>query len=264
MKIRHVEMEGQAARFVVAGSGEALVLVHGLAGSLRWWSRLLGPLAAHRRVFAVDLPRPTRVLPPAHLSLWLARWFDAVGLEQADVVGHSLGGTVAARLALSRPDVARRLVLVAPAGIPCGRGLLQRVLGVAGALYDLRDDLALIAGDALRARPLGLARAVAFVSRCDLRDELGAVRTPTLLVWGARDRVVPNGVAEEWHRLIPRSRIVSVPGGHVPILEAPREVAESILTFLDEKAEDDIGDEIGPRVVDSMRLARNDDQSTAR
>jgi pimeloyl-ACP methyl ester carboxylesterase len=260
VKVRDVDVDGRRARYTVAGYGDPLVLVHGLAGSLRWWSDVTAPLAVERRVYAVDLPRPSRGAPPVQVSSWLARWLAAVGLERADIAGHSLGGIAAAEVALARPKVVRRLVLVAPAGIPCGRTVAQRVLPLLGELAELRGRLPLIVGDALRLGPFAAARAIAFVSSCDLRGQLAAVRAPTLLIWGDRDRLVPSPIAEEWHRALPRSRIVYVDCGHVPMLEAPEAVADCILSFLGEQLDDDVGDEPGSRVVNGMRLTGDDDQ----
>jgi pimeloyl-ACP methyl ester carboxylesterase len=102
-------------RYRVTGSGEPLVLVHGLAGSWRWWSPVLGPLAARRRVYVVNLPRLRHPVRAALLSKWLARWLDAAGLDYLELAGHSLGGLVAAELAATRPGAN-------PATRPCCPG----------------------------------------------------------------------------------------------------------------------------------------------
>jgi len=264
LKAHAVEVDGRATSFTVAGSGDPLVLVHGLAGSRRWWSPLVPALAVDRRVYALDLPRPSRATPPGSWSAWLAHWFDAEGLERADVVGHSLGGIVAAELAAAHPERIRRLVLVAPAGIPCGRGLVGRSLPLAGALADLGGWLPMVVGDAVRAGPVAVVRAINFVSTRDLRAELSGVRAPTLLLWGDRDRLVPVRVADEWQRILHSSRIVYVSCGHVPMLEAPDQVAVEILAFLGEELEHDVGNEGRPGVVNGMRLAGHHDESPAR
>jgi pimeloyl-ACP methyl ester carboxylesterase len=263
-ELEEVDVDGRAVRYRVTGRGEPLVLVHGLAGSWRWWSPLLRPLSERRRLYAVDLPRPGRSVGAAALSAWLARWLDAAGLERVDLAGHSLGGLVAAELAARSSERARRLVLVAPAGIPCGRRLPARALPLIGTLAALRGWLPMVVGDAVRIGPLGLVRGIAFVSTCDVTPELRSVRAPTLIVWGERDHLVPLRVAEQWQRALPRSRLVLLPCGHVPMLEAPRELARSVLSFLDEERADDLRDEVGARVVDSMRLSGNDHEPAPR
>jgi pimeloyl-ACP methyl ester carboxylesterase len=264
MERREVEVHGRPVRYRVTGTGEPLVLVHGLAGSWRWWSPLFQPLAERRRVHVVDLPRLHGVLRAAELSAWLGRWLDAATLERVDMAGHSLGGLVAAELAASRPERMRRLVLVAPAGIPCGRSFPARALRLVGTLYDIRRSLPMVAADALRAGPLAVARGIAFVSSSDLREELAPVRAPTLLAWGERDRLVPVRIADDWQRMLPNARLVQLSCGHVPMLEAPQELAIRMRDFLDEELADDGRDQVGTGVVDGVGLAGHVNEPPAR
>jgi pimeloyl-ACP methyl ester carboxylesterase len=261
---RYVVVDGRSVRYVEGGAGEPLLLVHGLAGSSRWWSALIEPLAARRHVYAVDLPRFVRGFESADLGTWLSRFLDAIGQERVDVVGHSLGGLAATELAAGFPARVRRLVLVAPAGISCGRSFVGRALPLLHELADIRGSLPIVVGDALRTGPLGIARGIAFVWTHDVRPTLPAVRAPTLLVWGENDRLVPARIAAEWHELLAGSRIEHVPRGHVPMLEAPRELADCILEFLAEEPANDVGDELRTRVVNGMGLAGNGDESAAR
>jgi pimeloyl-ACP methyl ester carboxylesterase len=247
-------------RYRVAGSGKPLLLVHGLGGSWRWWSPLFGPLSSRRQLHMVDLPSLRRFGRPRQLGEWLGRLLDAAELEQIDVAGHSLGGLAAAELAAGQPDRIRRLVLVSPAGIPCNRSVVGRAGPLAGALYGIRDSLPMVALDALRAGPLSLAHGIALVSSRDLRQELPAVRAPVLLVWGKGDYLVPHRLADEWQRALPASSLVLLSCGHVPMLEAPGELARSMLAFLDDELADDPGDEVRARVMEGMRLPGDDDE----
>ena len=242
VELREVEVDGHSVRYRIAGTGEPLVLVHGLAGSWRWWSPLFRALAARRRVNVVDLPRLHPPVRPDRLSEWLGRWLDAAGLEQVDLAGHSLGGLVAAELASAESGRTRRLVLVAPVGIPCGRSFPSRAAQLLVELYGVRRWLPMLAADALRTGPVDVVRGVAFVSGRDLRRELAAVRAPTLLVWGERDRLVPLHVAEEWRQTLPDARLAYLQCGHVPMLEAPHQLADSMLSFLDEDLLDERSD----------------------
>jgi pimeloyl-ACP methyl ester carboxylesterase len=263
MDLRQVEVDGRPFRYRVAGHGTDLVVLHGLAGSWRWWSPLIGQLAEACRVHLVGLPRLGR-LRAGELAPWLGRLLDAAGVGCVDIVGHSLGGLVAAELATRRPDHLRRLALVAPAGVPCGRGVLGRALPLVEELFDIRSKLPTIVGDAVRTGPVSLLHGIAYVSERDLRGELGGIQAPTLLVWGERDRLVPARVAEEWQRLLPHSRLVRLPCGHVPMWEAPQELLRCLLVFLGDQLEDELGDEERLRVRDRVGLAGNDDEPTAR
>lgn len=198
-----------------------MLLVHGLSGSSRWW-RHVHPRGATVR--AVDLPRR---LAPADAPAWLADALD----EPAVVVGHSLGGLAAARLAAERPELVEALVLVAPVGVPrplpgYARGFLRTVREAPPSL------LATVAADALRAGLPSLARGAWFATH---RPFAGAIGAPTLLVWGERDRLVPVELASRWQEAIPQARLEVVPRvGHVPMLEAPSRFAELLQQFLDD------------------------------
>jgi pimeloyl-ACP methyl ester carboxylesterase len=264
VEVRELVVDGSPAAYRVAGEGEPVVLVHGLSGSWRWWEPVLEPLTERRCVYVPELPRLGRRLPAAELTGWFGRWLDAAGLERVDLVGHSLGGLIAAELAGEQPSRARRLALVAPAGIPCGTSLLSRSARLAGTLYDLRRWLPTVVGDALRAGPLSLLRGGLFASERDLTVDLASIRAGTLLVWGEDDRLLPPRIAAEWLRVLPGSRLVRLHCGHVPMWEAPQELASCLLAFLDEELPDDLGDEGGSRVVRRVRLTGEDDEPTLR
>jgi pimeloyl-ACP methyl ester carboxylesterase len=264
MEFREVEVDGRSARYRVTGEGAPLVLVHGLAGSWRWWLPMLPALAGRFRVHLVDLPTLRSSSTAAELSSWLGRWIEATELKRVDVAGHSLGGLVAAELAAEKPASMRRLVLVSPAGIPCGRSVPARVVPLAGELVTIRASLPTVVADALRARPLPLLRGIAHVSRRDLRDVLPNVRVSTLLVWGDRDRLVPIRIAEDWQRLLPDARLARLSCGHVPMLEAPQELATTMLSFLDEKLGDEARDQLRPGVMDGVGLSWDDHESPSR
>ena len=213
----------------------ALVFVHGLSASGRWWRPVL-PFFEDRDVRVVDLPRfgTLQGFGPNDAAAWLGDWLDGEGLAGADVAGHSLGGLIAAELAVQRPEAVRRLVLVAPAGVPPGRGLAGHVLPLLATIRDAPPALLAHAlRDGLRAGPASLLRGGLHAVRHDIRADLAAVRVPTLLVWGERDPLVPRRLADEWTRGLPDVRLVVLPeAGHVPMFDAPAELAGHIRTFL--------------------------------
>src|SRR5262245_66449854 len=98
-ELHELEVDGRTVRYRVTGSGEPLVLVHGLGGSWRWWSPVLELLAGRRRVYVVDLPRLRDPVGAPQLSEWLARWLDAMALERFEPEWHSPSRLGAAGLA---------------------------------------------------------------------------------------------------------------------------------------------------------------------
>ena len=259
----HLTVDGTQVDYRVMGAGRDLLVLPGLSGSWRWWTQVVELLERRHRLHFVGLPRLGRVRA-GELAPWLSRFLDEAELGTVDVVGHSLGGLLAAELAAQHRDRVRRLVLVAPTGISCERGVLGRSLPLFGELLDVRERLPTIVADAVRTGPVSLVHGVAYVWERDLRSELHAVNAPTLLVWGDHDRLVPARVAEEWQRLLPDSRLVRLPCGHVPMWSAPRELAASVLAFLGDEVADDPGDQVGLREVDRVGLARDDDGPAVR
>jgi pimeloyl-ACP methyl ester carboxylesterase len=208
--------------------GAPVVLLHGLAGSARWWAPVSDLLSERHTVHAVELRRTPSAAPEA-----LAELLEP--LAPVRLVGHSLGGLAAIRVAARWPELVTRLALVAPAGVPPDHGPLGYALPllrqVAGSSPSFMRLLAL---DAVRTGPRALLRSALELLGDDVRDELGHVQAPTLLLWGEHDALVPAAVAEAFTAAIPHARLVLVHGaGHVPMLERPAETAAALLDFLE-------------------------------
>ena len=258
-------------RYLRGGAGPALVLIHGLIGYSFSWRFNLAALEPHARVFAVDLPGtgfsdrdPGMDCRLATTAGRLLRFFDAMKIESADVLGTSHGGGVAMMLAAMAPERVRRLILVAPvnpwlrhgrllapalAALP-GGGRLQPLLVRQGRLHRflLRRQYA----DPRRISPgtlegylaafrvpgtLDHARRVLQGWRGDLR-ELERIlpriaHIPTLAVWGSRDGVVSPACARPLLQNFARGELVLLEGaGHVPYEEVPEEFNRALVGFL--------------------------------
>ncbi len=237
---RTVDVRGQPITYETAGIGEPLVLVHGLSGSTRWWARNAPTLARQYAVYLVNLPGfgalqwrgAGFVLSEA--ADWLADWIAAVGVRSCHLVGHSMGGYIAIRLAARHPELVRRLVLVAPAGVPSGRSMIgYGVPLLAAVLAATPSFLPVLALDAVRAGPLTLLRAARDLLAADVCDDLRAIVAPTLLIWGDRDTLVPPSLAPALRKEIPDARLVLLRGaGHVPYYDRPREFNDALLAYL--------------------------------
>ena len=237
---QHVRVGGYPVPFQVVGDGTPAVLVHGLSGSARWWAPIVPALSDTHRVHLLDLPgfgrrrRGRARFDHAGAAAWLAEWMEAAGIERAHLVGHSLGGLICLRLAARNPERVDRLVVIAPPGVrdtsnPFRYGYRLARTVVAGG----RTLVPMLVRDALHAGPVTLARAAWTILRDDIRAELPHVGAPTLLVWGADDRLIPPAVAEIFRSELPDARLLLVDrAGHVPMLEQPKTVATAVATFL--------------------------------
>jgi len=236
-ELRTASIDGRSFRWRRGGEGSPLVLVHGLAGSWRWWRPVLPALEREHDVHLLDLPGFGRFPRAQPFGLdaavdWLATWFEAAGVERADVVGHSLGGLLAARLAGREPALVRRLALVAPAGVP-GRGPLRMTTPLARTLLASSPRfLALLARDAARSGPVTIGTAALALLSADVRADVSAVRAPTLVLVGRRDPLVPPAHGDELVRALPQGIVRELDTGHVPMVERPHDLTRELLAFL--------------------------------
>lgn len=213
----------------------ALVCVHGLSGSARWWSDVLPWFEHAGPVVVLDVPRS---LHPEQLTDWLIARLETLD-PPVDLAGHSLGALVAVGVACRRPDLVHRLVLVAPPGITA-RPVVSYLWPLVRTVTASRPRfVATLVTDALRSGPRNIVRGGLHVSGADIREELASVAAPTLLVWGARDRIVPPADAAVWRERLPGARsVVLAHAGHVPMVDAPEELGAAIESFLEERLDD--------------------------
>ncbi len=220
--------------FRAYGGGPPLVIVHGLLGSARWWSRVMPTLASRFTVLLVDRissPRPGGL---ATASAQLERWMAYLEVPRASVMGHSMGGFIVAELAADHPDRVDRLVLVDSVGIPFEWGYGRHAVNLARALpqTSLRT-LPLSALDTLRVGPLSLLLGTREVVAADLRPKLPRITAPTLVVWGARDPLVPVTAGQRLAETMPLAIFAALDGaGHVPMWERPDAFTSLVLGFL--------------------------------
>jgi pimeloyl-ACP methyl ester carboxylesterase len=184
--------------FLKRGSGPPLLLIHGLSGSVRWWRRTIPPLAQRFTVYAVELRgfagNRGRPLPLIENAEGLAAFMMSQQIEQAHLIGHSMGAQICIHLAAAFPERVDRLVLAAPSGL-LRRGLVTMGLRLARAgRYGAIDFVPTLALDALRAGPVNLLLAARALLKDDVAPRLAAIRAPTLVIAGERDVLVPPAV----------------------------------------------------------------------
>jgi pimeloyl-ACP methyl ester carboxylesterase len=234
-----VRIPGADVHYLEAGQGPPLVLVHGLAASWRWWTPVLDQLTAHHRVYAFDLPgfgatRTTRWFSLKSAGRVVCQVMAALGLEQADLLGHSMGGRICMDVAVNCPSQVRRLVLVSTIGLPFGKSYAEVGLDlVRESRATPPEYLELVRTDARRVSFLQLALATLEVLSDDFRDHLSRIQAETLILWGARDQLTRPDRARELARLIPNARLAILPeAGHNPMWEQPAAFSRPVLSFL--------------------------------
>lgn len=216
-----------------------VVLVHGLGVSSTYFLPTAERLGAHFVVYAPDLPghgksqKPRNPLDVPELTDALIAWMDAVGIECAILVGHSMGCQIAVDAALRYPSRVDRLVLIGPTTDPHGRAvpqLLKRF--VVGGLYERPSLNWLLVKDYGR-MGTGLLPEFAFMRADRIEAKLPHVHVPAMLVRGENDTVVPQPWLDEVARLIGTEKTVVIPGmGHAVNYSAAEQLVEAILPFL--------------------------------
>lgn len=247
--LESIDVGGRRLYYVAQGRGDPVVLIHGLGGSWRWWERNIGPLAEHHRVYALDLGRRERWLHgrervrPAEAAEALASWMAGVGLARAHVIGHSLGGHMAIRLAATYPALVDRLVLVDSAGLLDSANFWRLTARAFGPAPErTREFRRLVLHDSLRTNPLVVFQTAREMMRDHLAPLLGRVAAPTLIIWGGRDKVVPLASAYALRDGIPAARLFIIPhAGHNPMFYHAGTFNRLVLEFLAEQPEQRAG-----------------------
>ena len=265
-----IRMGSVDVRYLVAGAGFPVVLVHGLGNSVVSWRSNIAPLSERFHVYAVDLPGHGLSAPYngkyslSYGARFIGGFLDALNLKSAGIIGSSLGGMIALKTALDLPEKVKRLLLVGSAGLgremaPFLRWLTIPILGQLMARPSRRTtrlslekavfDPSLITDDLVeeayryRAIPgasstmLKILRIGADIhgqkDRSLLLDQLDSLDTPTLILWGAQDSIFPVAHARRAHRRIPGSKLhIFQDCGHWPQMERSAEFNALVPQFL--------------------------------
>ena len=262
---RHLTVGGTTLRYIDGGRGTAVVFLHGLGASMYAWRKNLEPVAAAGfRVIAFDnrgfgfSDKPATGYDNASYARLTVALLDSLHLPDAVLIGHSMGGAIAAEVAIAHPERVRGLVLIGSAGLGArepplfrvgrwplvgpllfafrGRGFTERLLKATYAdpgrvsEADVDQYYAPVAepeyGRALRA----VLRSFRFDALAGRLDHIGA---PTLVLWGEADRLIPLTLGRALAAGIPRAAFLSVPrAGHSVQEEAPEEVNRLVIEFL--------------------------------
>ncbi|MBJ7330531.1 MAG: alpha/beta fold hydrolase [Solirubrobacteraceae bacterium] len=257
-----VETRSGAIAYREQGSGPPVVLLPSGAHTMRDFDPIAPALAGYRTI-AIDWPGHGASGPPADGAASPTGFADAaedvvaeLAPEGAVVLGNSVGGFSAARMAIRRPELVRALVLVDTGGfLPrslqvrafcavMGRpALLRRIYPQFATRYmraQRAEDRHILEATLADMRDPTLVQTVASLWRGfagpehDLRADIGRITAPTLVVWGTKDPVIPVKVGREIAAQLPDARMLEFPTGHVPFASAPEAFGTALRGFLTE------------------------------
>jgi pimeloyl-ACP methyl ester carboxylesterase len=271
LRIRRIETAAGGLSTIEAGTGEPVLMLHGLGATKASFLPTLDALAPSYRAIGVDLPgfgdsdKPLfGAYDPRFFARGMIALLDALKLDSAHIVGNSMGGRVALELGLSHPERVRRLVLLAPSmswlksrpwapylrlvptqlGIfqPAPRPLIERIVKQVVPGSDTEWTAAGI-DEFMRSylTPLGRAAFYAAARNIYLEEprgsnglwtRLGELGPEALFVWGRKDTLVPIGFERHVREELPSAQHLELDCGHVPQLERPKQTHEAILRFL--------------------------------
>jgi pimeloyl-ACP methyl ester carboxylesterase len=273
---RWLRVDGRAVNVIDVGQGPVVALVHGLSGNWQNWLETIPALVdAGHRAIAFDLPgfghseMPAEPISIPAYGRAVDRVLDGLGVEgPVAVVGSSMGGFIAAEVAIAHPERVERLVLVSAAAL-WNEQVRARPLVAASKVsrfyaplivsgWQLVARLPRLRNEALRGAGIRNTAAITAPLAYELlsgagkpgfidalqalydhrvRDRLTEIACPTLVVWGADDPLVPLRHAFEYGELIPNARVfVFRHTGHAPMLEQPGRFNAALLEFLGEDA----------------------------
>ncbi|WP_211244091.1 alpha/beta fold hydrolase [Actinospica robiniae] len=255
---REIKVGGAVVPYRVFGSGRPLVLVHGTNEGSGSWEGVAEEFADVRTVVLPDLSGSDAArddggeLTVTLLAGQVAAVIGDLGRGPADVVGHSLGGSVAAELAATRPELVHRLVPVAGLGAPDAymRNLLTVWTGLAGdpAAFSRfammvafsRGQLGMLdaAGiglDGLYPPAPGRLRQLALVASLDVWGLLPRISAPTLVIGCGQDTLVAPEQARAFAAAVPGAGYAEVDCGHLLMRERPEEFVRLVRDFLTEE-----------------------------
>ncbi len=276
LELKTAQLKEGTVLYAVAGAGSPVILLHGFGGQIWVWEKQVSALSRHHRLYIPDLvgygysDRPKVDYTPALFIDSIRQLMDHLGLQRASLIGNSMGGGIAWAFALTHPDRIDKLVLIdsiPPDAVAAVRNpSFQWFLSIrnvpilpylAVGLHTremLRTTLKeMVFNDRLitdavveRQYQIGRIEGTARVMTSTVRqvegvkryaNDLSALNTPSLIIWGDRDEVFPLPVGEALHASIKGSELLVIKeSGHMPMWEHPVETNRAILEFLGARA----------------------------
>ncbi len=248
--------EEKEFKYIDEGSGEVLMLLHGLFGALSNWEGVVNHFSKNYRVVIPLLPiyeMPIREAGLEGLQKFVEKFIALKGFSNMTLVGNSLGGHVALLYTLANADKVKNLVLTGSSGLfenSMGgsfpkRGSYEYIKErVEYTFYDpntATKELVTEVFETTKSIPkcLRIVAIAKSAQRHNMAKEITRIKQPTLLVWGLNDTITPPHVAHEFNKLIPNSELRFIDKCcHAPMMEHPEKFNHILSKFLQEHGND--------------------------
>ena len=257
---KFLQIDGHKIRYLESGNSKnTLVLLHGLGASAERWLNVIPLFSKEYTVIVPDLigfglsDKPHVDYTPEYFVDFLEQFFEQTGITRPNLIGSSLGGQIAANYTSSHTDEIEKLILVSPAGTMTQSTPALEAY-VMAALYPneqtAKNAFEMMEGSGIDVHPeiidgfverMQLPNAkLAFMSTVlglknseSILSKLGSISTPTLIIWGENDPVIPINYADEFVSAIQDCRFFRMDGcGHTPYVQDPHTFATKSLEFL--------------------------------
>jgi len=259
LKEKTIKIDGNAIRYVEAGtSKENLLLIHGLGASAERWEHVIPQFAKNYRVLVPDLigfglsDKPLVDYTTDYLSEFITKFLKKLNIDSVSIIGSSLGGQIGAEFAYQNNSMVKKLILVSPSGMmkhstPALDAYVMAALypsdSSASNAFQMMSGSKNIDKKTVRGfvERMKLPNAkMAFMSTLlGLKDaeviseKLGSIKSPTLIIWGENDPVIPVKYAQSFVSEIDDCRFVKMENcGHTPYVEYPDKFYKIVSDFL--------------------------------
>ena len=245
-----IKQEGKFTWLEQGKNGKPIILLHGLMGGIDNFGEMVDIISTKYKVYGLDLKLFEGIklkVSVKALSDYLYNFMDHLKLENATLIGNSMGGHIGLIFAKKNPNMVDSLILTGSSGLyenSMGDSFPRRgdkdyirmkteevFYNPKVATDELVNNIFEIATNRIKVLKL-LAYAKSAI-RHNMSQDLPHIQIPTCLIWGAEDKVTPPHVAKEFHDLLPNSELNWIPlCGHAPMWEHPKKFSEIVLKFL--------------------------------
>ena len=259
MKENFLELKGNKIRYLESGSSDkTLVLVHGLGASAERWSNVIPLFSESFRVVVPDLigfgysDKPMADYTPKFFSDFLQGFFEKAGLSKPFLIGSSLGGQISAEFVAKNPDSVQKLVLVSPAGVMkqstpaldayIMAALYPNELSAKNAFEMMEGSGKSVDGEIVsgfiermhlpNAKLAFMSTVLGLKNSDSIASKLQMISTPTMIIWGSKDPVIPITHADQFVSSIQDCQFYQMDGcGHTPYVQDPHAFASKVFEF---------------------------------